>query len=425
MNINLRTPLHRRHFLRAGAVYLALPALEAMLPRRARAAEPTPPRRMLLIGRNLGVHAPFFSPETPGLQYESTRYLRHLDEHRGKFTIFSGVSHLKYGDHRSEAGLFTGVDWDSIKDASKGFHNSISLDQYAAERIGADTRFRNLVLGNQAEWAFSWNEKGVPVPMQRSAAATFRQLFTRGTADEVASELHRLKKGRSILDRVKDEAKELGRSLGKEDRERMELMFSSVREAEQALLRSEAWLNKPKPKVDYPEPKADPESNLIQERETLWLDLCRLALQTDSTRVILLSLGDVGRAQLDGLNLAHHDASHHGKDESKIEQLALIEETELKLLSRFLTTMQQVKEGDATLFDHTSILNVSNLGNASAHSCSNLPVLLAGGGYKHKGHVLKDLKNNTPLSNLYVRILQQTGIKTGQFGTNNGVIDDV
>jgi hypothetical protein len=425
MNINLRTPINRRHFLRSGAICLALPALEAMLPRLARAAAITPPKRLLLIGRNLGVHAPFFSPETPGLKYESTRYLRHLDQHRGKFTVFSGVSHLKYTDHRSEAGLFTGVEWDNIKDASKGFHNSISLDQYAAERIGADTRFRNLALGNQAEWAFSWNDKGVPVPMQRSATATFRQLFTRGSADEVASEVHRLKKGRSILDQVKDEAKALGRSLGSEDRERMELMFSSVREAEQALVRSEAWLNKPKPQVNYRAPQADPDSNLIKERENLWLDLSRLALQTDSTRVILLSLGDVGRAQLDGLNLAHHDASHHGKDESKIEQLALIEETELKLLSRFLTTMQQVKEADATLFDHTSILNVSNLGNASAHSCSNLPILLAGGGYKHQGHVVKDTKNNTPLSNLFVRMLQQTGIETDQFGANEGILSDV
>ena len=425
MHINLRQPLSRRHFLRAGAISLALPALDAMIPRGFCATAIAAPKRLLLIGRNLGVHAPFFSPETPGLKYESTRYLRHLDEHRGKFTIFSGVSHLKYGDHRSEAGLFTGVEWDRIKDASKGFRNSVSLDQYAAERIGADTRFRNLVLGNQAEWAFSWNENGVPVPSQRSASATFRQLFTRGTGDEVASEVHRLKMGRSILDQVKEEAKALGRTLGKEDRERIDLMFSSVREAEQGLVRSEAWLNKPKPQVDYPTPQADPESNLIKERETLWLDLSRLALQTDSTRVILLSLGDVGRAQLDGLNLAHHDASHHGKDESKIEQLALIEEMELKLLSRFLTTMQQVKEGDATLFDHTSILNVSNLGNASAHSCTNLPIILAGGGYKHQGHVIKDRENNTPLSNLFVRILQQTGIDVDQFGSSDKVLSDV
>jgi hypothetical protein len=136
-------------------------------------------------------------------------------------------------------------------------------------------------------------------------------------------------------------------------------------------------------------------------------------------------MGDAGRPNLERLNLGHHDASHHGKDETKIEQLAIIEETELQQLSRFLTTMQQVSEGDSNLFDRTSILNVSNLSNASAHTCENLPVILAGGGYKHHGHVLKDLKDNTPLSNLYVRMLQQTGIDTEEFGASEGVLSDV
>ena len=423
--LNLRTPLDRRHFLRAGAVCLALPALEAMLPRRARAAALTPPKRLVLIARNLGLHAPFLFPATPGLNYESTRYLKHLDEHRGKFTLFSGVSHLRYSAHMSETGLFTGVDWDRIKDPSRGIRNSVSLDQFAAEHIGGDTRYRNLVVGLPTARDFSWTEKGVPVPVERSQVAVFRQLFTSGDPDEVASEMHRLKTGRSILDKVNAQAKALGRTLGPEDRERMEQMFSSVREAELSLVRNEAWLNKPKPRVDYTAPKADPSTNLIDKRETLWFDLIRLALQTDSTRVIMLTVGEAGRATINGLSLEHHDASHHGKDETKIEQLALIEETELKLFSRFLGTMQQVREGDATLLDHTTILNATNLGNASAHTCENLPIILAGGGFKHQGHVIKDSKNNTPLSNLYVRMLQQLGVETEQFGSSSGVISEI
>lgn len=404
---------------------LALPALEAMLPRGTWAAASPPPKRLLLVARNLGLHAPFFFPDKPGLGYESTRYLRHLEEHRGKFTVFSGVSHLKYFNHHSEPGLFTGVNWDRIKEPAKEHHNSISLDQYAAERMGGDTRYRNLVIGQPVQWNFSWTDRGVPVPTEKSPTAVFRQLFTAGSADEVAGELHRLQTGRSILDQVNAEAKTLSRTLGPEDRQRIELMFSSIRETERSLVRSEAWLNKPKPQVDYPVPRMDPDSNLIRERETLWLDLSRLALQTDSTRVILLTLGDAGRAKLDGLTLAHHDASHHGKDETKIEQLALIEETELKLFSQFLGTMQQVREGEGTLFDHTVILNATNLSNASAHTCENLPILLAGGGFKHQGHVLKDRKDNSPLSNLYVRILQQLGVETQTFGSSTRVMDDV
>lgn len=425
MNISLRQPIARRHFLKAGAVGLALPALSAMLPRGLRAAEPAAPKRMLLIGRNLGLHAPFLFPETAGLKYESTRYLRHLDEHRGKFTVFSGVSHLKYNNHHSEAGLFTGVPWDQIKEPAGNHRNGISLDQYAAERIKADTRYRNFVIGSPVQWNLAWNERGVPVPTERSPSKVFQQLFINGTRDEVAFETHRLKTGRSILDQVGAEAKTFGKKLGTEDRERLELMFSSIRETEQNLLRSEAWVNRPKPAVDYKAPKVDPGGEELIARETLWFDITRLAFQTDSTRVILLTMGDAGRAALEGLNLGHHDASHHGKDETKIEQLSIIEETELKQLSRFYTTMQQAKEGDTSLFDSTSILNVSNLSNASAHTCENLPIILAGGGYKHQGHVLKDRKNNTPLSNLYVRMLQQIGVETDTFGASAGVLSDV
>lgn len=425
MNLNLRQPLDRRHFLRAGAISLALPALEAMLPRRASAEAIAAPKRLLLIARNLGLHAPFLFPETPGLKYESTRYLKHLDEHRGKFTLFSGVSHLRYSAHMSETGLFTGVDWDRIREPAKGIRNSVSLDQFAAERIGGDTRFRNLVIGLPTARDFSWTEKGVPVPVERSQVNVFRQLFTSGSPDEIASEMHRLQTGRSILDKVSTQAKMLSRSLGREDRERMELMFSSVRDAEQSLVRNEAWLNKPKPQVKYDAPKADPSVNLIDKRETLWFDLIRLAFQTDSTRVILLTVGEAGRADINGLNLEHHDASHHGKDESKIEQLALIEETELKLFSKFLGNMKEIRESNATLLDHTSVLYASNLGNASAHTSDNLPIFVAGGGFKHQGHVAKDSKNNTPLSNLYVRMLQQLGVEADSFGSSSGIISDI
>ena len=426
MRISLREPIARRHFLKAGAVSLALPALNAMLPRSLRAeARASSPRRMLLIGRNLGLHAPFFFPETAGLEYESTRYLRHLDEHRGRFTTFSGVSHINYNNHHSEAGLFTGVHWDRIKEPAKEHHNGISLDQYAAERIKADTRYRNLVIGQPVQWNFSWNEKGVPVPTERSASKVFKQLFINGSADEIAAETHRLKTGRSILDQVSQEAKTFGKRLGAGDRERLDLMFSSIRETEQNLLRSEAWVNRPKPSVPYSTPKADPNNEELIARETLWFDITRLAFQTDSTRVILLTMGDAGRPKLEGLNLGHHDASHHGKDETKIEQLAMIEETEMKQLSRFFTTMRETQEAGGSLFDHTAILNVSNLGNASAHTCENLPIILAGGGFNHQGHVLKDRKDNMPLSNIYLRMLQQLGIETNSFGSSTRVADEV
>ncbi len=424
MIIHIRPPLSRRSFLRAGAVCLALPHLLAMEPPR-----PDPlvssPRRMLLIARNLGLHAPFLFPETPGLSYESTRYLKHLDDHRGTFTIFSGMSHLRYRNHHSEPGLFTGVDWDRIKDPAKEHRNSISLDQYAAERIGGDTRFPNLVIGSSVQWPFSWTDRGLPVPSEGRHHQVFNQLFMEGSPDEVAIETQRLIDGRSILDQVRSEAAVLGRQLGAEDRQRIDLMFSSIRDAERRLQRAQDWASKPKPVVSFTMPVQDPANDHMVERQTLWLDLVRLAFETDSTRVILLTLGDVGRAKLEGLTMGHHDASHHGKEESKIMQLALIEEAELQIFSRFLTAMKQRSTMSGTLFDDTAIVHVSNLGNASAHTCENLPVILAGGGFQHRGHVLHDRIRNIPLSNLYARILQQTGIMANAFGTSSEIYRDV
>lgn len=325
MRVNLRTPLSRRSVLKAGGIALALPALDAMLPRSVvAAAEPRGPMRLVLIARNLGMHAPFLFPETPGPAYEATRYLRHLEPNRGRFTLFSGVSHPNYDNHHSEPGLFTAVHWDRIKEPTREHHNTISLDQHVAERIGGETRYRNLVIGPPVLWHFSWTAKGVPVPTERQPTKVFQKLFINGTPAEMRTEVERLKTGRSILDQVADQARDLARGLGPEDRRRLELMFSSVRDTEQALLRKESWATTPKPAVAMAAPTSDPANEDLIDRETLWYDITRLALQTDSTRVILLTMGDSGRAKLDGLTLSHHDASHHGKDESKLEQLAII-----------------------------------------------------------------------------------------------------
>ncbi len=428
MNLNLRSPMQRRTFLRAGAISLALPFLNGMLPRSLRATEPdaeSGPKRLILIARNLGLHAPFLFPETAGLKYENTRYLDLLEEHRGSFTLFSGVSHIGYNDHKSEPGLFTGVRWDKIKDPTREHHNSISLDQFVAEKIGGSTRYRNLVIGNPVQWHLSWTENGVPVPTEKRPTETFKQLFINGSKNEVEREIQRLHEGKSILDGFVQESKAMANRLGAEDKSRIDLMFTSVREAEQNLHRAEAWTNSPKAQVQYSMPDKDPDFAAINERETLWYDIARLAFQTDSTRVILLTLGDAGRANIEGLSMGHHDASHHGKDEKKIDQLAMIEEAELRQFSRFLTSMKGAKEGASTLFDQTTILNASNLSNASAHTCQNLPILLAGGGYKHQGHVLHDRENNKPLSNLYMRMLQQLGVESQTFGASTGIMSEV
>lgn len=423
-----RTVLDRRTFLKSGAVSIALPLLNAMLPRGLRAdsrAQAMAPKRLVLVGRNLGLHAPFFFPEKPGLDYEATRYLRLLEEHRGAFTVFSGMSHLGYGGHHCEKALFTGVDWERIRNPQADVRNSISLDQFAASHLGEQTRFQNLVLGT-SENQLSWTARGVPVPEDRHPNETFRQLFLDGSPEEIAREIRRLRRGQSILDDVRNQAKTLGMGLGQEDRHRIDLLFSSIREAEKSLERTQAWAAKPKPKVDYQLPHEIPRQQEVNERESLWYDVVRLALQTDSTRVVLLTLSEVGRPKLEGFTGAsHHEVSHHGKDPTKIEQLALIEEAELRQLNRFLSLMKSSREADQSLLDSTVVLSASNLGNASAHTGENLPVLIAGGGFRHQGHTAFNPQKNTPFSNLFVRVLQQMGIREERFGASTGVVSEI
>lgn len=399
-----------------------------MLPkglRADRAAGSLSPKRLLLIGRNLGLHAPFFFPEQAGPEYVPSRYLQLLEEHRGAFTVFSGMSHLGYGSHHCEKGLFTGVDWEQIRNPQADVRNSISLDQFAAGHLGGATRFPNLVLGS-SENKLSWTAKGVPVPEDKNPQDTFRSLFLDGSPEEVAREIRRLRHGKSILDDIRRQAGTLALGLGREDRDRIELLFSSIREAEVSLERSQAWVSKPKPKVEFQLPKEIPGQHEVNERESLWYDIVRLAFQTDSSRVVLLTLTEVGRPKLDGFTGAsHHEVSHHGKDPAKIEQLALIEEAEIRHLGRFLSLMRASSEAGCALLDSTVVLSASNLGNASAHTGDNLPILLAGGGFRHRGHLAFHTTQNTPFSNLFVRVLHQLGIEQDRFGASTGMVSQV
>ncbi|MBL8797608.1 MAG: DUF1552 domain-containing protein [Planctomycetia bacterium] len=415
-----RKRLDRRTVLRSAGVAIGLPFLDAMLPARAADAQKAQPRRMVLVGRPLGLYTPFFFPEKAGKDYEPSRYLKLLQAHRERFTVFSGMSHRYPSGHFAEVGLMTGVHPDHIR--PNEIRNGISLDQEAAAHLGGQTRFASLVLGGGDA---AWNRRGVRIPSQPRATQVFKQLFIRGTPDEEARELRRIRDGQSILDDVREQVKSIHNNLGEVDRQRLDLYLSSIREAEQRLQQDEKWSNTPKPQVKTPVPTTDFGGAQLLQRSRQWYDLVHLALQTDSTRIISLWLGSQERPEIEGVNLAHHDASHHGQEPSKLEQLALIEEAELKVLGEFLDKLAKSTEDEHTLLDRTTVFYASNLGNSSSHDNTNLPILLAGGGFKHQGHVAYDRKNNTLLSNLFVRMLQQMGIEAKSFGASTGVVSEV
>ncbi|MDC0270094.1 DUF1552 domain-containing protein [bacterium] len=423
----MKTPLSRRTFLHAGAASVALPLLDAMSPvgLRAETKGPQPPKRMVLLHRGLGTYHPLLTPKNTGKDYVATRYLKPLERHRQNFTLFSGMSHLGYpNSHTTSAAIFTGVGPNGVK-RGDDIHNTISLDQRVATEIGGETRVRSLTLNSSNGAAsLSWNNKGIPVPTTRGRAEVFRRLFIEGTATEVARELDRLAHGRSILDDMRDQLKSLARDLGATDRERLDVMQTSIREAEQLLHQEEAWAEKPKPDIDAKESEFSGKDSSWVHGDNRWYQLIRLALQTDSTRVIVFGIGEHNPTGVPGLEIGHHDASHHGKNPEKIEQLARYEMKDYENFAGFLDLLDETKEAGGSLLDHTQVLLASNLGDASAHASNNLPIFLAGGGFKHEGHTMFDEENNLPLSNLYARMLQKFGIETDSFGSSTGVLSE-
>lgn len=425
MNISTKSPLSRRTILRAGAASLSLPMLDAMQSKGLQAASGSkPPKRIVLVHRPLGTYHPHLVPEKTGPKYKATRYLEKLEEHRGNFTLLSGVAHLGYPNgHWTDAAIFTGTYPEGIA-RSDNIHNTISIDQLIAEKIGHQTRVSSLTLNTANCASLSWNRKGVPVPFERSRSKLFKRLFIDGTPEEVTREMDRLKHGHSILDDMRGQLKLLSLEVGAGDKSRLDLLTTSIREAEMMLQQDEAWVAKPKPKVEAQEKEFARHNNWVESQEK-WYRLIQLALQTDSTRVITYGLGEQNNNGVSGLEIGHHDASHHGKNPEKIEQFARYEEKEYEKFSKFLSQLAETDEGNGSLLDNTQVLLTSNLGDASAHASSSLPTFLAGGGFKHKGHLAYDDEKNYPLSNLFLRMIQQFDIEIDKFGTSTSVLSEL
>ena len=414
--IATKTSLNRRAFLKGSGATVALPFLSAMMPAFAKAD--AAPKRFVAMNAGLGFHAPNFIPTEAGADYKAPVYLQKLEKHRKDFTVFSGLSHPNSNGangHTSELTWLTSAPRPGLA----GFKNTISLDQLMAKHIGAATRFPSMTIGARGA-SLSWTANGVQIPVQMHPTKIFRQLFVNGTEAEVAEEIKNLERGRSILDTVLDDAKVLSITLGARDREKLDEYFTSVRELEIRLQQNKQWANRPKPRVNYKEPQDVADRNDILAKQRLMNDLTLLALQTDSTRVIAYSLGGMNAvpSNIPGVRTDWHMLSHHGRDEQKIEELTRIEAAEFEVFSDFLTKLKNVKEAGGHLLDHTAILFGSNLGNASSHSWRNLPILLAGGGYKHGAHAAHDPDNNTPFANLFVPLAQRMGLEIDQFGSS-------
>jgi hypothetical protein len=406
--------LSRRTFLRAAGVSLALPWLDAF----ARAGATAPPRRLVCICTPLGLHPPFFFPARAGKDYPLSPYLEVVKDYRDDFTVLSGLSHPDVGNsHDSLYSFLTGAPHPEIR---AGFRNTVSLDQFAADRIGGETRFASLALADEG-FSLSWTRSGALVPSDSWPSSVFARLFLEGRPEEVQAQARRLQDGRSILDSVGDQAKKMQPGLGSSDRDKLDEYFTSVRELELRLARAEEWSKKPKPKVDVKQPQNITNPADVIGRTRLMFDLIHLAVQTDSTRLITMLLAGTSLVPVvPGVSLGHHDLSHHGQDPNKIEQLKKIELETMKAVRDLLKKLKESREDGVSLLDRTMVFFSSNLGNASTHGVKNLPVLLAGGGFRHGQHLAFDPAEPPPLCNLFVSMLGRLGIETERFGSSTG-----
>ncbi|MFL2526578.1 MAG: DUF1552 domain-containing protein [Candidatus Azotimanducaceae bacterium] len=413
--------INRRSFLRGTGVALALPLLDIMGPRFARANAPT--RRMVNICCTLGLYKDSWMPADEGKDYTPSEYLSIIDRHREKYTIFSGLSHEEQTGrqaHNSEITWLTSARHPGMD----GFQNSISIDQVVADHLGYVTRYPSVVLGTLTPQSQSYDKNGVMIPAHTSPAEVFKQMFIQGTPEEIEIETQRINDGGSILDNLKGQTRTLQNSGSSQDRQKLEAYFEAVRAAELELSKVRDWMDRPKPSVDSVPPVDNSDPADILGRIDLWLELMPLILATDSSRVISLMIQDHGIVpKLQGITADQHNLSHHGQDPGKIAQLRQLETEIVKRFGSLLDSLDSQNENDSSLLDQTQILFGSNLGNANSHNAENLPILVAGGDFNHGHHVVHDEKHNSPLCNMYLSLVQRMGVETDQFGQSTSTLN--
>lgn len=403
--------LSRRAMLRGAGITLGLPLLDAMTPAFAATREARQAKRFVGMSLALGLHNPNLVPEGAGAAYKPSRYLQSLQDIRQDFTVVSGSSHPGVsGGHSAEGSIFSACP--NSRGATS--RNTISLDQYMAKHLGHETRFPSLVLNTNSQSSPSYTENGSMIPAENNAMRLFTRLFVNDTPDEQERQAELIRRGRSVMDVVGAEAKSLMREVGSGDRDKLDAWFTSVRELEQRLAANEAWTHKPKPKVALQPPRQIPRDNEVAV-DRIFLDIVHMALATDSTRFVTLHVTGNNVNGIEGVDESYHTLSHHGMDDEKLAQLALVEQGVINEWGAFIRKLKADR-----LLDETMVVLTSNLGNASSHDNKNMPVLFAGGGFKHGQHLAFDQKSNYPLPNLYLSTLHRLGLQDESFATSTG-----
>ncbi|MFT5467669.1 MAG: hypothetical protein ACI8UO_002775 [Verrucomicrobiales bacterium] len=445
MHIARDLQLDRRTALRGLGATVALPFLEAMLPRAAFASQSAAaaaiPGRLGVFYFGTGMNMRELEPVDDGKNYTLSPTLKTLERHREDFTVCSGTFLEHGGGHGGDYTFTTGV---KAKDGGQ-IKNSVSMDQVAAEHIGKETRFPSLQMCIQRGTGFggnlrtlSWNRNGVPLASENDPHVIFNRLFkVDGPEEKDARQIGFRRRG-SILDVVLEDAKALESTVGAADRAKLDEYFTSLREVELQLERNRDWADKPKPKVDLNGMESYDESYSIRmpagqfsydRYARMMYDLIALALETDSTRVISYVVrqeSSGGTFPEFGVSKGFHELTHHGNDPKNLAELAKVDRIYLDQWAYFIDRLKSFKQPDgSTLLDHTLLGFSSGMG--IGHSKDRLPTCIFGGARKnlaHQGHLR--LPENTPLSRVWHTMVDRLGVPVGEnFQDSTGVIKEL
>ena len=434
--------IDRRTLLRGAGVSLALPWLEAMsLGSKANAAGIIPPKRLCSILFPYGIAIRpdadperdwCWSPRGSGKDYQFTNVLRPLEPFKNDLSIFHGLSHPAC---RAMNGHDTGDTFLTGTRLSTGtYRNAVSLDQFAAHHLGAQTRHGSLTLSTDGgigprtrSTTLSYSMKGQPVP----ALSQPRQIFQRLLGQDGASRADQalLENSGSILDLVLDQSKSLQRNLGIADRRKLDEFQSSVRDVEKRVERSQAWLEVPLPKVDPGTIALDANPEGAKDYIRAIYDLIFLAFQTDLTRIATYQIGSYGPTvartfpAVLGLEPNWHGLAHAAGKKGKATELGKFDQFLAQNLAHFIRRLAETPDGETgdSLLDRTLVLYGSS--NSKTHVNKDYPLLLAGGrklGIQHN-HYLK-FGEDVPMTNLFVTMLQAMGIETDRFADSTGTL---
>lgn len=414
----------RRTFLRASGVALALPLLESAPLRGADRPVAGPPRRLVCVGNEFGMYPGAFWPEQEKHDFELPTLLQPLSDLRDQFTLFGHLDHGLKGGHFAVHTFLTGVKSADARGLPEG---GISLDQRAAEFVGAETRFPSLTIGSEDGLhggpMMSWTRTGTRIPPIPGPRELFRKLFLDDGPDARQQTAARLDRHQSILDAVLGDARALKKRVSQADRLKLDEYFASVREVELKLDLENQWQKISKPSA----PLEEPENEGLTKDLPKIFDLMALALQTDSTRVATLEIGGSFAASDLGIRQGYHSLSHHGQVQESIEQLVQIELYQMEQFARFLQKLTAIREPNAegSLLDNTMVLFGSGMGNANSHTNQDLPIILAGGGFRHGQHLRYPTESNkrVPLCNLYLSLLQRFGVEADSFSMSSSTLN--